>query len=137
MTKITGWRAGTDTGNTGVDAFIERIREKSIDAYGRPDVPQLVQLAAEILSVQEKTSKRDALDKLIFRAGSFETLCTQLSEENRKKSKKKAKAAKEKAELNKKPKTATGQFQRAVDVSKKFKRISVVLGGAPGLGKKA
>lgn len=137
MRKISGWRADDESCKSDLDKIRDQLRKKSHDEYGRPDIPGYVQRAAESYALQKRVSNRKALDILIEEAGTFEELVSKLSEALRKTTKKNNKSARLKTELAQKPKFPPSQFQLAVDASKRSKYISIVLGGAPGLGKKA
>jgi len=77
------------------------------------------------------------LDALILEAGSFEALVSKLSTEHRKRAKKASKLERERSEAAQKNKSLPSQLQRAIELSKRSKYVSIVLGGAPGLGKKS
>lgn len=137
MSKVKGWRAGDESCISDIERLIEQIRNKSIEEHGRPDVPSYVQRAAESYALRNRVSNSNALDALIIEAGSFEALVSQLSKEHRKRAKKANKLEREKIEAAQKNKSPSSQLQSAIEASKRSKYVSIVLGGAPGLGKKS
>ncbi len=137
MGKVKGWRADDESCISDIERFREQIRNKSIEEYGRPDVPSYVQRAAESYALRKRVSNSNALDALIIEAGSFEALVSQLSKEDRKRAKKASKLEREKIEAAQKKKSPSSQLQIAIEASKRSKYVSIVLGGAPGLGKKS
>lgn len=137
MSRVKGWRAGDEFCTSDIDRLREQIRNKSIEEYGRPDVPSYVQRAADSYALRKRVSNSNALDALIIEAGSFEALVSQLSKEHRKRAKKANKLDREKIEAAQKNKSPPSQLQRAIEASKRSKYVSIVLGGAPGLGKKS
>ena len=137
MGKVKGWRADDETSTSDIEKLREQIRNKSVEKYGRSDVPSYVQRAAESHALRKRVSHRNALDALIIEAGSFEALVSRLSKENSKRARKAKKVEREKIEAAKKSIFPPSQTQRVIDALKRSKYISIVLGGAPGLGKKA
>ncbi|MBN8282878.1 hypothetical protein [Zoogloea sp.] len=137
MGKISGWRADDESCKSDLDKIRDQIRKKSQDEYGRPDIPGYVQRAAESCALRKRVSNKKALDILVKEAGTLEELASQLSKILRKTTKKNNKSARLKADLAQEPKSSPSQFQLTVDASKRSKYVSIVLGGAPGLGKKA
>lgn len=137
MIKVNGWRLDDEPSISDIELLREQIRNKSIDKYGRPDVPSYVQRAAESYALRERVSNRNALDALILEAGSFEALVSKLSKEHKKRAQKANKLEKERSEAVQKNKCLPSQFQRAIELSKRSKYVSIVMGGAPGLGKKS
>lgn len=145
MGKIKGWRADDQTCKSDIDKFVEqcttRVREKSLADYGRSDIPECVQREAESYALRKRVSTKNALEMLITEAGSLEALAARLKEEQRKSAKRALKsfnkAARAAAEAARKPISAPSQLQRAIDASKRTRYVSIVPGGAPGLGKKS
>lgn len=137
MGQVRGWRADDESCISNIERLREQIRNKSIEEYGRPDVPSYVQRAAESYALRKRVSNSNALDALIIEAGSFEALASQLSKEYRKRAKKANKLEREKIEAAQKNKSPSSQLQSAIEASKRSKYVSIVLGGAPGLGKKS
>lgn len=138
MGKISAWHAGDNNHKSDFDKIRDERRKKAQDEYGRPDVPSYVQRVAKSYALRKRISKKEALDILIEESGTFETLVSRLSEDNKKVTKKYYKNAILGKELvKKKSKFLPSQSQRVVDLLKSYKYVSVVLGGAPGLGKKA
>lgn len=145
MGKIKGWRADDQTCNSEIDKFIEqckkRVRERSLSDYGRPDIPECVQREAESYALRKRVSTKNALEALVTEAGSLEALAARTKEEQKKSAKRALKsfnkAARAAAEAARKPISATSQLQSAIDASKRTRYVSIVPGGAPGLGKKS
>ena len=137
MGKVKGWRADDESSISDIERLRELLRNQSIEEYGRSDVPSYVQRAAESYALRKHVSNRNALDALIVEAGSFDALVGQLSKEYRKRVKKASKVEKERIEAAKKNKSPSSQLQSAIEASKRSKYASIILGGAPGLGKKS
>lgn len=138
MGKVQGWRADDDACISEIQRIREQIRNKSLERFGRPDVPSYVQRAAESYALRQRVSNSDALEALISEAGSFETLVERLLKEHKKRVKKARKLERGKNESAKrKTNSSPGQLQTAIEASKRTKYVSIVSGGAPGLGKKS
>lgn len=137
MGKVKGWRADDDSCISEIDLLIQQIKNKSVEEFGRADVPSYVQRVTESYALQKHLSKSNALNALIIQAGSFEALVSQVSKEHRKRERKSNKQAREKSEATKKNKSPPSPMQSTIEASKRYKYVSIVLGGAPGLGKKS
>lgn len=145
MGKIKGWRADDQTCKSDIDKFIEQrttsVRERSLADYGRSDIPECVQREAESYALRKRVSTKNALEMLITEAGSLEALAARLKEEHKKSAKialkNFKKAARATAEAARKPISAPSQLQSAIDASKRTRYVSIVPGGAPGLGKRS
>jgi hypothetical protein len=98
------------------------IKKQTIRDFGRPDVPSVVKAAAKNYATDHKISLKNALNVLITEIGSYEELLNKLTKEAaliRKKHKRQRAVASTKNEL---PRGAI------------YKKIQIVVGGAPGLG---
>jgi len=137
MKKIKDRQIEEKSYASNVEQIREQIRNKSMEKYGRPDVPSYVQRAAESYSLRKRLSNLDALNVLIAEAGSYEGLVSQLSKEQKKRAKKTAKMEKEKSEIAIRANSLHSQHYRLIESSKRSRYVSFVSGGAPGLGKKA
>lgn len=134
MGKITGWRA--DQGESEIDRLRNENKKRLMDEYGRSDIPSYVQRVAESYALRKRVSNKQGLEALIKERGSFALLVSTLSKERNRLDKKQRKQRQE-LDDKKKPKTPPSQLQKAIDASKGTKYASIVLGGAPGLGKKS
>lgn len=138
MGKITGWHAGQKSEIDKIrDDMRDIIEERSIVEFGRPDIPDYVQREAESYALDKRVSNREALEALIAGAGSLKALVIQVAKKRKKLNKKSQKTEKEISEASSLRKLPATQFQKVIDASKQSKYVSIVLGGAPGLGKKA
>lgn len=134
MGKITGWRADQD--ESEIDRLRNENKKRLMDEYGRSDIPSYVQRVAESYALRKRVSNKQGLEALIKERGSFALLVSTLSKERNRLDKKQRKQRQE-LDDKKKPKTPPSQLQKAIDASKGTKYASIVLGGAPGLGKKS
>ena len=135
MGKITGWRA--DQGESEIDRLRNENKKRLMDEYGRSDIPSYVQRAAESYALRKRVSNKQGLEALIKESGSFALLVSTLSKERNRLDKKHRKQRQKSDDQKKKPQTHPSQLQKAIDASKGTKYASIVLGGAPGLGKKS
>ena len=107
-----------------------------MDEKGRADIPSYDQRVASSYALRKRVSNKQGLEALIKERGSFALLVSTLSKERNRLDKKQRKQRQE-LDDKKKPKTPPSQLQKAIDASKGTKYASIVLGGAPGLGKKS